>query len=96
MTAFWFIVVALATYRLTRLVTADKITEPIRRFVEVRSQWLGYLVTCDWCLSIWVAPLPALVAIRAGDRWWVQAGLVALGASALTGLFSLVERRLDS
>lgn len=95
MTAFWFIVVALATYRLTRLVTADKITERVRSFVEVRSQWLGYLVTCDWCLSIWVAPLPTLFALRAGDRWWVQAGLVALGASALTGLLSLAERRLD-
>jgi len=89
-------IVALATYRLTRLVTADKITEALRsRAFRRQSNWLGYLVTCDWCLSVWVAPLPTVAAVLWPDNRVVLVGLVALAASALTGLASLIERRLD-
>ena len=96
MDALWFIVAVLATYRLTRLVTADKITEPIRGWVVDRSEWFGYLVTCDWCLSIWVAPLPALGIVLWGDVTPVRLVLAALALSGATGLFSLLERRLDA
>lgn len=95
MNALWLIIAMLATYRLTRLVTADKITERLRGFVVDRSEWLGYLVTCDWCLSIWVAPVPTIAVLWWGDVMLVQAVLVALALSAVTGLLSLIERRLD-
>lgn len=85
----------LATYRLTRLVTADRITERLRIELDSRSKWLGYLITCDWCLSIWLAPVVA-VAVRAwGDTAVVQVAVAALAMSALTGLLSMGERRLD-
>jgi hypothetical protein len=88
--------VALATYRLTRLVTADRIAEPVRNWVVERNPgWAGYLVTCDWCLSIWVAPWPAVAAVLWPDNRAVLAALLALSASAVTGLLSLVERRWD-
>lgn len=96
MNALWLIVAMLATYRLTRLVTADEITKKFRGAVVDRSEWLGYLVTCDWCLSIWIAPVPTLAILKWGDALLVQAALVALALSAMTGLLSLVERRLDS
>jgi hypothetical protein len=86
--------VALATYRLTRLVTADKITEPVREWVNSRSEWAGYLVTCDWCLSIWIGPLVAIPAVL-WPSTMVTVVVAALSASAVTGLLSLVERRLD-
>lgn len=95
MNVLWLIIAMLATYRLTRLVTADKITERLRGFVVDRSEWLGYLVTCDWCLSIWVAPAPTIAVLWWGDVMLVQAVLVALALSAVTGLLSLIERRLD-
>ena len=94
MTALLVAVAALATYRLTRLVTADKITEPLRE--RVTSRWLGYLVQCDWCLSIWVAPWPALAVVLWPDNRVVMVALIALALSAVTGFVSLVEQRLDA
>jgi hypothetical protein len=96
MDALWLAIGALATYRLTRLVTADKITEPIRAWASRRSEWLGYLSTCDWCLSIWFAPWPALALALAPTSGLVRVPLAALALSALTGLLALAERRLDT
>jgi hypothetical protein len=96
MNTTWLVITMLATYRLTRIVTADEITKNIRGWVVDRSEWFGYLVTCDWCLSIWVAPFPALALLLWTDIIIVQVGLVALALSAITGLFSLLERKLDS
>jgi hypothetical protein len=57
---FSFVILALATYRITRLLTRDVITEGFRnwwwsKFPPIKG--LGYLLTCEWCLSIWVASL---------------------------------------
>lgn len=96
MNTLWLIITMLATYRLTRLVTADEITKGLRGWVVDRSQWLGYLVTCDWCLSVWVAPAPTVALLVWGDLLAVQAVLLGLALSAVTGLLSLIERRLDT
>ena len=93
----WLIVllVVVATYRLTRVFTADRIMDRFRAWAERTNSTLGYLITCDWCLSIWLAPIPtALVILFPGNRL-VVGGLVALSASALTGLMSLLERKWD-
>lgn len=96
MTALLLALVALATYRLTRLVTADKITERFRDWANGRkASWPGYMAGCDWCLSIWLAPVPTVAAILWPDNRVVLAGLVALSASALTGLIATVEQRID-
>jgi len=52
---------------------------------------IAYLVTCDWCASIWVSA--GLVAVT---RWqlhwdWLLAGLVWLTASTITGLIAQWE-----
>lgn len=95
MNGLWILIAALATYRLTRLVTADKITEPLRDWISRRSSTLGYLITCDWCLSIWISPLIAMLLILHPEGDLTRWGLLALAFSALTGLLSLLERRLD-
>lgn len=50
---------SLATYRLTRLLLVDSLTEPLRERVWRRyppeSSRLGYLLTCPWCASVWAA-----------------------------------------
>jgi len=89
------ILVALATYRLTRLVTADRITQKFRESIIARGEMIGYLATCDWCLSIWVAPIPTALAIMYPDNRLILIGLVALSASALTGLLAGVEGKLN-
>ena len=96
MTYLLWLAATLTTYRLTRLITADRITERLRIEVDSRSKNLGYLITCDWCLSIWVAPPVAWVVYEWGDRMLVRVAVLALAMSALTGLLSLIEGRLDS
>ena len=55
-----FIILALATFRFTRLVTTDVIFDTPRQWIWKKfppSTPLGYLLTCDWCTSVWVASL---------------------------------------
>lgn len=89
------ILVALSTYRLTRLVTADRITQKLREAVIARGEMVGYLATCDWCLSIWVAPIPSSLVIMFPGNRLILVGLLALSASALTGLLAGIEGKLN-
>lgn len=54
-----FIISALATYRLTRLVTTDEIAAPIRDRIwedyPPETSRLGYVLTCNWCSSVYAA-----------------------------------------
>ncbi len=95
MTPFLHVLVALSTYRLTRLVTADRITQRIREWAVAKGEMLEYLATCDWCLSIWIAPLPSVLAVLYPSNRLVLVGFVALSGSALTGLIATIEGRLD-
>lgn len=51
----------LAVIRLTKLILHDYITEDIRNYIFTKfppaDSKLGYLFTCPWCMSIWVAAL---------------------------------------
>lgn len=56
----WVIVLAFATYRITRLIIADKITEPLRlkmlNWMFGRGwTFLPNLLMCSFCVSVWVA-----------------------------------------
>ena len=64
-------------------------------FFAQPGDFLAYLTSCDWCLSIWVAPWPSVAVIVWPDNRAILAGLLALTASALTGLLAVVEGRLD-
>ena len=46
----------IATYRLTRLVMEDRVTEDLRNLVYEnfpRDSKVSYLLGCAWCVSIW-------------------------------------------
>jgi hypothetical protein len=72
-----------ATARLTRLVTADRISLPVRAAIVRRwgpASPVGYLVHCRWCVSLYLAPLVAagvvwLVPAYRG-AWWLPTLLV--------------------
>lgn len=54
-----FIILCLATFRFSRLLTVDVILSSLRekiwnKFPPHVSKF-GYLFTCSWCMSIWVA-----------------------------------------
>lgn len=70
---------ALATARLTRLITTDRITLAPRTWVQLRLDPDGlaaYLVTCDWCASVYVSAVVAAFTVW-GPSWsvWVLAAL---------------------
>lgn len=61
---------ALAVHRLTRLVTDDDITEPLRTAWETKAPpWLAPLATCRWCASIHIA-IAAVTLRRLAPRAW--------------------------
>jgi hypothetical protein len=90
----WLLVVLtlLAVYRLSRLVTGDYITRPMRTWVNEHygENRLSYFVTCDWCVSFWLGALLAPVVVWWGDNRVVLAALLALAASAVAGLLAEV------
>jgi Protein of unknown function (DUF1360) len=86
---FWLGLLSLSvvTWRATHLVVADDFP-PIRwarrRIVTGGPEWLGDLVTCCWCASVWIAAaVVALVDLTVGVPWpWLVFGVVA-GAAPL-------------
>lgn len=62
-----FVLAALALARITRLITTDKIGEPLRMAVlnwRGQDSMVTYLLFCPWCISMWLAPAAAAVL------WW--------------------------
>lgn len=92
MTLLELIIYGLATYRLTRLITRDVITESIRNWIWKKlppdKSKVGYLFTCEWCLSIYVASL-FLVSSMITSATDIAATLLAL--SAIAGLLTAYE-----
>lgn len=90
--AFVMLWAALAVARVTRLVTQDEITEPLRRGVLRRLNpdnrlhlKLAYLLECPWCVSVWVgAGVFGTVATWPGSlALWIA--LSTFAASQITG-----------
>ena len=67
MTPLAFLIVCLAAARLTRLVTDDTITEPLRVWASDR-RVLYELVTCPWCIGFWISLGCVAVWWTTGDR----------------------------
>lgn len=92
------LVYVLAVARVTGLVTADEITATPRDRLVAHlppnrlGEALEYLVTCPWCVSIWVAALTAPLVWLWGDTAWVQVPLVALAASQVAGMVAPLGR----
>lgn len=95
MPAWLLVVLAIgAIMRLTRLVTADALTEPIRERLIAR--WgedakRSYLITCDYCASMYLAPVVATVVVLWPDNRVVIIVLLALTASLVAGLVAAHE-----
>ena len=92
---WWELVLGwLACWRLTRLVTADTLLEDYRAWADdltaVHSDgWRGRLawahaniVTCPWCLSVYVAAV-VLAGLVVLPRWLWVGGALICGWSAL-------------
>jgi len=77
----------IATYRLTKLVMEDKITEDFRNYVYEkfpRDSKISYFIGCPWCVSIWAGVV--IFALRRIDPQVADVVSGILTASALTGV----------
>lgn len=94
--ALWLLLFAMATARLTRLVTADFIFERFRVWADVKAQSFGYLVSCDWCLSIWFAAPMGFAWVELREERLVQVVVLTLAFSLFTGLITNHEKKVDA
>jgi len=83
---------ALAVWRLTRLITEDEITRPLRLRIaeraikgDSRARWLSAWIECPHCVSVWAAAgvtlvLPHLPGGRLARHTLAVAGVVSAAA----------------
>jgi hypothetical protein len=86
-----FAVAALATARITRLITTDYLTAVPRAWLINRmgtGSKISYLVACPWCSSMWVAAAAAPAFYWWHTNPWVQVPAVALAISQAVGMMS--------
>lgn len=94
MAALTLLLTALATARLTRLITTDRITRTPRVWALRKlpdGHLLAYLVICDWCVSVYVGAATAAAWWAWGDQHAFTAATAALAFSHITGWLAARE-----
>jgi sterol desaturase/sphingolipid hydroxylase (fatty acid hydroxylase superfamily) len=92
---FQFIILCLATYRLTRLVIEDTIFSNLRdKFWDKfppESTKLGYFITCPWCVGLWLSLIVTICyTIVPIQTMWA---CLPFAISSLVGLLTALEHR---
>jgi hypothetical protein len=88
----------LAVARLSRIITIDKIGEPIRRRVVQKkgeTSLASYFIHCPWCTSIWISLIvmpAATLPFMLNSPLWLQSTLLTLlsipAASHIAGMLN--------
>lgn len=94
------LIYTLAVARLTGLVVADSITEPIRDWIVVRlddrpatmGEAVATLITCPWCAGMWISLVAAPLVWFWGDTPVMLVTALALAFSQVTGMTAGVNR----
>lgn len=87
MIALDFAVDALATARITRLITRDTILRvPRNRLIRSEHEVGAEFITCPWCVSVWIG-FGVLAARRVAPRVWGPVA-VALACSEVAGVIA--------
>lgn len=63
-----FVVLVLATARLTRLVCRDDLTAPMRLAIDRKlgqNSFLSRLIWCHWCVAVWISLTTSSMAMQA-------------------------------
>ncbi len=99
---FRLFVIASLVMGASHTVAKERLFEPFRRYVSSKSSWLGYLVSCPYCTSHWVAfvvvPLTGAYYVDVVGvpghlvlRWLFSSVFVATVAAYLRVLFYVVD-----
>ena len=94
MSGITFVILALAIFRITRVIVADEIFTSLRDKIWDRfppeTSYVGFFFTCEWCVSMWVAlPLVMFYAINPSIT------LLVVCIFALSAVSSLITASLD-
>ncbi|GAC1550995.1 MAG: hypothetical protein NVS3B10_13760 [Polyangiales bacterium] len=101
---FKLFAVAAVVMGISHTVAKEKICEPVREKLGGKQTWLGYLVSCPYCLSHWIAfalvPLTDayyvdvafhVPVVSAVARWFLSSVLIATIAAFLRVAFYFVD-----
>jgi hypothetical protein len=84
------VILSLFVYRLTRLIVLDEVLAPVRDWIWDRKSpsdsHIGYLFTCPWCVSLWVA-LPVVFLYALFPSMTILVGCI-FTLSAIAGLIT--------
>ena len=86
LTPFAWLIVGLASFRLTRLLNKDTIAGPVRSLGgRAGMKWIDF-ISCPWCVGAYVSAAVVVASLL----WWheVQYGVIVLAISAIVGLIS--------
>ena len=74
------LLVSAVTMGLSHTLAREKLFEPLRNALGGMGTWRGYLVSCAYCASHWIAfvlvPLTGAYGIRVAPRWPVVSPLL--------------------
>jgi uncharacterized membrane protein len=96
--------VSLIVMGLSHTIARERICEPLRLRLGGKETWLGYLVSCPYCVSHWLAlvlvpitgayavnVVPGLGPLRGLMRWLLSSILVAVLAAFFRVVFYFVD-----
>jgi hypothetical protein len=72
---FHLLAVSAVVMGIAQTIAREKVFEPLRAALGGKETWLGYLVSCPYCVSHWIAfmlvPLTGAMYVRVAPRWGV-------------------------
>lgn len=86
------ILMVAAVHRLLRMWLSERIAEPARQRVVRHGGWIGYLASCPYCLSVWMAA--AVWGLWSVGGWPGRAVVITLAVSEAVLMWSTVGARI--
>jgi uncharacterized oligopeptide transporter (OPT) family protein len=84
---FHLLVVSAVVMGLAQTIAKEKVFEPLRNALGGKETWLGYLVSCPYCLSHWLAfvlvPLTGAIYVRVAPRWGLVSTILDVFLSSI-------------
>lgn len=88
------VIYSLAVARLTGLIVADSITDPVRDWIKIRlddrpatlGASIATLIECPWCAGMWIALVAAPLVWFWGGSPVMLIPAIALAFSQVTGM----------
>jgi len=91
-----FIIIVLACYNITQIITEASIFKPVRRWLlDSRLSIIGQLVSCFLCTSVWISFLLTLGCKNFADRLNYSVFINTMFISAVVWFIHIFERRIS-